>query len=82
MGLVAIMPHDPFVRFFKTVNDYFRAGHLELDGGTYQDLAERLGLIVPTVYDPVVHGEVDDVSAGDEIYILSTETVQRIHDET
>lgn len=40
----------------------------ELDGGTFQDWGEELGLLRKVIYDPEVHGRVD-AEPGDEIFV-------------
>ena len=44
----------------------------DADGSDLQEKAIELGLVVKTVYDPIVHGtNHDDVSPGDEWYELA-----------
>jgi hypothetical protein len=41
-----------------------------LDGGEIQDIAEQLGLIVKTKYDPAIHGPSDCCEPGDDWYVF------------
>ncbi len=42
--------------------------HLELDGGTFEDLGVKYGLLEEVSYDPDIHGCMD-VEPGDKVYI-------------
>ena len=42
-----------------------------LDGGSVQDKAHELGLIVSVPYDPKKHGEHTELESGDPYFILS-----------
>ena len=41
----------------------------ELDGGTFQDWGEELGLLIKVSYDPEKHGFIDDVEPGDVAFV-------------
>lgn len=45
--------------------------HQDPDGGDIQNEAERLGLVVPTEYDPAIHGDNIDADPGDRIYVFA-----------
>lgn len=46
----------------------------DLDGGDVQDKAVECGVLVPTRYDPAIHGENQvDAEPGDDWYVFSPE---------
>lgn len=44
----------------------------DLDGGSIQDKAVELGILVRTKYDPAVHGESDSAERGDDWFVFAS----------
>lgn len=42
--------------------------HLDMDGGTFQDLGVKHGLLIEAAYSPEIHGDID-TEVGDTIFI-------------
>lgn len=42
--------------------------HLDMDGGTFQDLGVKHGLLIEAAYNPEIHGDID-TEVGDTIFI-------------
>lgn len=63
------------IRFFKWVMQEGPWSGGDLDGGSLQDKAEALGLIVSVPYDPEKHGAYNDYGcdAGDPWFEFSPE---------
>jgi hypothetical protein len=68
-ALTASQGRDDVVEFAKEV--IRRAWDCSIDPGDVQEIAIERGLIVPTPYDPTIHGENEDYEPGDEIYVFA-----------
>lgn len=63
--------NGPLAEFARwALRDGSFSGH-DLDGGSVQDKAEALGLIVKTKYDPAIHGDCDCCEAGDDWFVFA-----------
>jgi hypothetical protein len=55
--------------FFAELSDRFFNEQLDLDYSEWLDLGEKHGLLEQVAYNPAEHGEMEDVDAGDMIYV-------------
>jgi hypothetical protein len=63
--------HEALLTFFRWAMNNGPFDGCSLDGGDVQDKAEHLGLIVPTKYDPKVHGEHHEFDEGADFYVFA-----------
>ena len=59
--------HGQLKGFWNELASYM-FDHLDMDGGTFQDLGVKHGLLIEAAYDPEVHGDID-TDIGDTIYV-------------
>jgi hypothetical protein len=63
------------LKFAKMVLQHFGSDErLEMDGGEFQDMAEKAGVIRWETYDPEKHGEHYDVEDGDQVWVSNLES--------
>jgi hypothetical protein len=59
---------EPLTEFWLAVREGIFDG---IEGAEAQEIAEGVGLLVEVVYDPAVHGEIEDAEPGDTVYVDS-----------
>jgi hypothetical protein len=62
---------DPIKEFARWVIQESCFDGCDIDGGSVQDKAVELGLLVEELYDPVKHPNVEDVEEGDGVFVFT-----------
>lgn len=70
-ALTALQRPEPLAEFARWVIETHCWEGYSLDGGSVQDKAEKLGLIIATTYDPEKHGTTDLCEPGDPWFELA-----------